>query len=751
MSRLQKGIIFGLVAGILGLILNQLSLGLRFEEDVGLSLLFKLRGTRNPPSDVVIVTMDEEAAQHFNLPTNPEKWPRSLHADLIRKLKADNASVIAFDLFFKEPHLLEEDTAFSNAISDAGNVILSEYLKGKTSKSNMPQYSTEKLIQPIDILKNSAVAHAPLLFPDYDTESSSSKLTKYWTFKESIGNVPTLPVVTLQVLALDTYTEFIQLLKKYKSKLVEKLPKNIEANRNNRIVKTHIQNFRNISLKKPQIITDILNTLEDLDSSSFSVKKKTIIKSLLNMYQGPNSRYINFYGPPGTIETICYHHALGAKDKPDFEKYTDKIKNKAVFIGLSERFRTDQKDVFNTVYSLKSGVDLSGVEIAATAFANLLHNESIRPLMGNANLLFMLSWGVVLGMICYLLSTLYAVVVSVGLGLLYLGFAQFQFNQNALWFPLAIPLFFQTPVAFFGTVLWKLRETKKEGQHIQETLRKFLPADLIGQLDRNMWDFRENNQIVYGICLITDAYQYTTLSETMDPRSLGNFMGRYFESILEPVIHHGGIVTDLKGDSIVAIWKIEKPDAAIRRKACLAALDIDRNMHVFNQSANGHELPTRIGLHIGDMQLRPIGALEYYAYRALGDTVNTAARLEGLNKFLGTQLLVSEEVLQQLDGILARNLGAFLFQGKTNPITVYELFGLFDEMEETQKELSDRFAAALDNYNNQVFESAKKTFNECLNIQPNDGPSLFYINLCEKYEKNPPRAIWDGVVRLENK
>ena len=84
MSRLQKGIIFGLATGLLGMILNQLPLGLWFEEDLGLSLLFTIRGERTPPSDVVVITIDDEASQHLNQPKEPEKWDRSFPDKVVK-------------------------------------------------------------------------------------------------------------------------------------------------------------------------------------------------------------------------------------------------------------------------------------------------------------------------------------------------------------------------------------------------------------------------------------------------------------------------------------------------------------------------------------------------------------------------------------------------------------------------------------------------------------------------------------------
>jgi len=116
MSRLLKSVILGFFTGIVGLGICLTTFGLNLEEAAGLNLLFKLRGVRQPPSDVVIVSIDKESADKLGLPDNTRKWPRSLHARLIEKLVKMGALVIAFDILFEEPQSPEEDSVFAQKI-----------------------------------------------------------------------------------------------------------------------------------------------------------------------------------------------------------------------------------------------------------------------------------------------------------------------------------------------------------------------------------------------------------------------------------------------------------------------------------------------------------------------------------------------------------------------------------------------------------------------------------------------------------
>ena len=129
MSRLSKALIVGLLIGMLGMAATLVPCGLDLEENIGLDLLFKLRGVREAPSEVVVVTVDKVSADKLNLPIRPDKWPRSLHARLIENLVRKGAAVIAFDMTFDQPRSPEHDNLFAEAIKNAGNVVLCEYLK----------------------------------------------------------------------------------------------------------------------------------------------------------------------------------------------------------------------------------------------------------------------------------------------------------------------------------------------------------------------------------------------------------------------------------------------------------------------------------------------------------------------------------------------------------------------------------------------------------------------------------------------
>jgi len=752
MSKLTKAVLFGLAIGSFGLAIGVAPFGTPLEEAFGLHLLFKLRGARRVPADVVIVTMDKKSADHLGLPDSPRKWPRSLHADLIEKLTQQHAAVIAFDIIFNEARLAENDRLLAETIQKAGNVVLADWIK--TDK--VPVFDSagvqsgnleiEKILPPIASLEHAALASAPFALPKVPV-----KVNSYWAFKTGAGDTPTLPVVVFQVFALQIYDQFIGLLNSAETLTEQSLPTRRAAVLAEKNIKELIYTLRNHFERHPALAGEMLAKLETSKSLALDPKKSRILKSLIQMYQGPKTRYLNFYGPPGTVPTISYYQILGSQSESSADAGLMPLKGKVIFVGLSEHLRPEQKDGFYTVFTREDGLDISGVEIAATAFANILEDKPVRPLRSGRGFLIIILWGLIIGSGCILLPATIAAAAAVFIGGVYLFISLNFFKNSGLWLPLVVPLFFQLPVAFFGALFWKFFEANKERRNIRTAVGYYLPDNVVDQLAKSISNVTQSTQLVYSTCLITDAEQYTTLSEVMDPEELARFINNYYEVIFQPVRKNSGIISDVKGDSMLAIWAAARPEKSIRSLACQTALEIMQGVNVFNRTYENLQLPTRIGIHSGYISLGNVGAIDHFEYRPVGDIVNTASRMESLNKRVGTNVLVSEDVLDQLDDFLIRRLGKFVLAGKSKPIAICELIGQLDQCNEKQKNLSSVFASALDAYQRQSWKDAMDLFHKATLIYGQDGPSQFYLKLCENYRSKSLSNEWDGTVYLDSK
>src|SRR5919108_772487 len=448
LTRLLKALPLGVLVAIIGLVISYLPFAHDLEEDIGLGLLFKFRGPQHAPGDAVVVSIDKDSADQLKIPDNPEKWPRSLHARLVEVLSKAGAAVVTFDVHFLEPRVAEDDNFFAQTISKAGNVVLSDPMTARevamspTGGSYDPEHSIVRIVKPLPILADSAEPPTPFVLPRI-----SFKGKQYWTFQSAGALSPpaTFPVVAYQLFAVQVYDDFVRLLEKVRPTLSGKLPHSLDASIKAKNVGNLMRTIKDIFDNDPALAGEMIAELERSDFPSINGTKKSMLTPLVKLYGGPNRRYVNYYGPPRTVTTIPYYRALQLNEGNGSSKSFD-LKGKAVFVGLSERILAERKDSFYTVFSQANGVFIGGVEIAATAFLNLLEDKPVKPISSNAYLILILLWGLFAGTVGRLSSMFVGAATIVGLSALYLFGAYYRFATHGTWYPLVVPLFIQAPL-----------------------------------------------------------------------------------------------------------------------------------------------------------------------------------------------------------------------------------------------------------------------------------------------------------------
>lgn len=734
-----------------GLLLNFGPWGFSLERDFGLDMLFHLRGSRPAPRQAVIVSIDQESEMKLDLPFNVSRWPRRVYADLIENLLSRGAAVIAFDVFFSGITSDSDDKYFAEAIRKAGNVVLCEYIKHEfiplpSALSRNGSIYLERVERPAEKLADAAAALAPFPLPKVPTNVS-----QYWLFKTEAGSKPTLPFVAFQLFSLRTCREFIQLLDSVNAPHATIPPRNADKMIAQKHVGRLIGLIRSSLEGNPAIAQEMLAKLKGPHSIRADPAKIKLLRSLIEAYAGPDSNFLNFYGPPATIQTIPLYRILKRGQDPGNQP---DIRGKAVFIGTSSLVPSNEPDSFPTVFTKSDGTDLSGVEIAATAFDNLIENRPIRPAPPAIFLGIVILCGLLLGVMSFVLRPAMAAGGIISFGVLYVLTAQLLFNHAGIWVPIIVPIAVQAPLAFWAGSLWRYASTKSEGRHIRKAFGYFLPDHVINQILIDMkraTGLPMGQQTVYGTVLASDAARYTSLAEEIGPEELKKLMNSYYEVIFRPVRAHSGVISDIIGDSMLAVWARAVPDLACCGQACQAAIDIARAVDDFNKNANAYKLHTRQGIHCGQLVLGHLGGLGHYEYRPVGDVVNTASRIEGLNKHFGTKILISGEVMEGAHGFLARDLGRFLFAGKLKPVRVFELICRHEDADEKQIDSVAVFSEALEALRNRLWDKSAKLFQTYSRIGGNDAASLYYLKKCEIYKQHPPDEIWDGVIRLDEK
>ena len=215
------------------------------------------------------------------------------------------------------------------------------------------------------------------------------------------------------------------------------------------------------------------------------------------------------------------------------------------------------------------------------------------------------------------------------------------------------------------------------------------------------------------------------------------------------------------GDSIVAFWgppfvKAEEHPALAchAAQAQLVALDTLRRElpEITGLRRDAPHIDLRIGICTGEVVVGNIGSENTRSYTVVGDSVNVAARLERANRVYGTQILINENTAQAINSQFeTREIDTISVKGKTEITRIFELMSAAGQLSEELPRLRERYDQARRAYLGQDWDLAERTFRECLEIRPHDGPSAVLLERIELLRRNPPGKNWNGVWHLREK
>jgi adenylate cyclase len=745
-QRVLKAISLGIATGLLGILTALTPVGAALEEDIGLFSLFRLRGSLVAPSDVAVIRLDRESGKRLGVPDEVQDdlrfWPRSDRARLIDSLVERGASVIVLDMWLDMETEAQEDAALADAIARSGRVVLIERLESRKvpvqdEKERVVQWmDAVRIIPPITPFATAAQGQAPFPLP-----TDSSRVNRFWSFLAATGNSPTLPAVTLQIHALPAYAHWRSMLESAKAPGIDRLPIDASALTGPSDVRNLMKLVRSMYLEDPGLAARLKSQFLELEKLGTD-GKIGVIRALAHLYGEPNFFNFNFYGPAGTLPSVTFADFFEQAESSRIS--IPDLRGKVVFVGWAEPSPDAITDRKSTVFVQGDGVDLSGVEVIATAFANLLDTSTLR-LADRWVVAFILAlFGLTIGAAAYLLPTLPAVLFAVVAGTAYIAIALHLFSSMNLWVPLAIPLLIQLPSSLFTGLVWQQR-------NMVRGVRNYLPRKAADRLRTALVDRSETRVLRYGTCLITDAEGYTTLAEGMAPDILATLMNEYLEALFKSILASDGIVTSTAGDKVMSVWTTPQPDPESRGKAVLAALNIIKVLDHFNIQHTSYPLKACVGLHAGWVVLGNVGGSGHFAYEVMGDVADTVSRINGLNKYLGTRILASEQVIVDVPLLLTRRVGKFYLVGKSDALTIYEIMCLMATASPREQQLCELFTDALEEFEAQRWLKAAERFDRLVKSFPNDGPARFYYNLCSEYCVTPPVFNDAVVVRCRTK
>jgi len=735
MSRWIHSISFSLATALLGVVIIISPVGIYIEREFGLGWLFTLRGPIAPPPEVAVVGINSSSGLDMGLSRLPRNWPRSLHAGLVKRATASGAMGMVFDMDFGQPKEAIDDLTFADALADSGKVVLFERLEGHNERIVSGNDTSrwvwiETAQPPVEPLAKAARAVAPFPLPKIDKSSF-----QFWAFKPSADDTPTTASIAVQMALLPHHQAWRELLDRA-GVASSALPPATELGQPGKL-REYMKTMRKLFLGQAYL-SDRLRDL--LKTASLDPEAHRAVAVLTALYGGPDDRYTNLYGPPGTIPTISYQNMITVDDlaavtggaKFSTNEASRQLAGRTVFIGYSDLYSPDQPDRFHTVFTDERGIDLSGCEIMATAFANLLTDKTIKPLTPGLALALVAAFGLVISHLVFWPSAYLAVPLAMIVAVAYgLGAGELFAREN-LWLPMATPLAAQLPFAIVAGLLGQYLVERRQKLRVGAELAHYLPQHLVDALTVGQVDSASLNQVVHGVCLATDMSGFSAISETKSPRELAKFMNDYFEAIAVALKKCEVDVTEFHADTIMCAWIGEPDDPELRRKAVNAGLEVVQAIERFSAEDPSITLTARVGLQDGPFYLGQTGGGGRLSYSILGDPANSAARLEGLNKRLGTRILAAASVTEGLDGFTMRPLGDFKVVGKANVVSVVEVIGQADNTTESSI-LCQGFAAALEVFFTKNWDDATRAFTDLATRHPTDRATTFYGEICRKY------------------
>lgn len=288
---------------------------------------------------------------------------------------------------------------------------------------------------------------------------------------------------------------------------------------------------------------------------------------------------------------------------------------------------------------------------------------------------------------------------------------------------------------------------------------KFLPKDLVYKLLQKNVPFTLGGKNDELTIMFTDIVNFTNISEHIPAEYLMQHVSDYFDKMSQVIMKHKGTIDKYIGDSIMALWGAPNPDNNQAYNACLAALACQSRLSSLNETWAGLNKPqffTRIGIHTGSVVVGNMGSRDRMNYTVLRDNVNLASRLESLNKIYGTQILVSDTIVEKTERyFLFRLVDKVAVKGKMGSIKVYELIDIKDESKENMKEKTDYCVKAKDAFEDYAAKNWNKAIEKYQRIQK-DYPwghtiASIMIERCKYYKRTPPKGDWDGSIHLDKK
>ena len=655
--------------------------------DYKFELREKVWPSQHQNNRTVIVAIDEPSINQYG------RWPwdRKIIANLLSKL--NQSSIIGLDMIFSEPSNAESDNYLAETIANNGNIVLGYFLRTSSSVDNT--------IADQDILEECA-------YHNFST-------------KVEIIGLKEVPYAELN-------------LKPFHNNASSCAFFSIEPDKDGLYRKYPLAYIHN-GLVLPPLAVQMMRILFN-DEAKLILNETGIEKFELANVTLSNTNYLRV-NYTKNIKMISAADVLSGKLNPEI------FKDKIIFVGVTE---TGVFDIRPTPISPIT----PGVQIHYAVLNNLLDDNVLLDTRNGDSVLIL---------IAILITSYIATFASIKrrfIFYIFMAIFVFCYSNIVLYiFNVWHQEFFALLAIFLTAVLnetYTFRRADKRATELRQAFSSYVSSDLVNQIIENPSKLQLGGDEKEITILFSDIRNFTNISEKLSPTKLVESLNKLFSPLTSIVLKNQGMLDKYIGDAMMVIFNAPLDVENHPEKAVETALSMILAMDKINKELSLDEdvpnMEIGVGINTGNAVIGNMGSAVRFDYTAMGDAVNIASRLEGLNKLYQSNIIISEATKNQLDHgkFLIRKLDKIQVKGKESVFTIYEVL----LSTEKNREKVDLFEEALSQFYLQNFLVASKQF-QSISDEYEDYPSLLFHKRCIDLISNRPNSDWTGVWKMMRK
>ena len=658
------------------------------------SRMVRTASSHGPSDEIAVVLLDQDSLDWAQQELGWSwPWPRSAYGDIVSYFNLGGAASLAFDVLFTEPSVYgpQDDQAFAQACAEYGRVVQTVYFEASQGRDSLWKDAFPQPPLQNDLAQASAISSdEDLLFP--------------------IDSIATSAAVLGNITGSSDWDKVIRRAKAYRpyqSYLVPTLG-----------------------------VAPLFAAGEDGPDPELEPKNGRLLR-----FQPSLDSYV----PYSAGQILQSYYAIQAGQEPLLE--SDMFQDMYVFFGF---YAPGLFDICTTPMSAV----YPGVGVHITQLDNYLQDSFLSPTTFPVEVALVVVLAF-LGAVPLSLAEIFRlhklnVLVSVAwMAIFGLLFVVLSYGVFAAGFVLPMmPPLVALVLAFFSAMVVSYRQEGRQRRYLKSAFRHYLSPAVIDTLIAHPESLVLGGERRHISIFFSDVQGFTSISERLSPEELTSLLNDYLSQMTDILLESGGTIDKYEGDAIIAFWNapVELHDHG--RRAVEAMIRCQEKLAQLRpqlEQRAGRPFYMRVGINTGDAVVGNMGSSSRFDYTMLGDSVNLAARLEGLNKQFGTYSMCSaaskEEALAFGTELRFRELARVAVVGKKEAVTVFEPMNASEYAE--RQAVLDAFSQGLQLFYQGKFSEALEAFSA---IQKEDAPAAHYVAKCRELLENPPDlSSWEGV------